>query len=214
MGAYAASGGYWISAYANRIFAEPTTITGSIGVFGLQLDIQRLFSSFGVTFDRVKTGKFADIVTISRPKTDEEMAVYQRLVNWIYGKFIGKVAEGRRLRPAYVEEIAQGRVWTGEQALQLGLVDEIGGLDAAIRYAARQGNLGPSYRVTEYPRRKDFAQALAEMLGRLPPESVRAGSGGLVGEVERRIEAEMGALRALNDSQGIYARLPMELDLR
>jgi protease-4 len=214
MGAYAASGGYWISTYADRIFAEPTTITGSIGVFGIQLDVQKLLGSIGITFDRVKTGRLADLVTISRPKTDEEMAVFQRLVDWIYEKFVGKVSEGRHLRPGYVGEIAQGRVWSGGQALRLGLVDEIGGLDAAIRYAARKGNLGERYRVTEYPRKKDFAEALAELLGRLPPESVHLRSDGLVGEVESRFEGEMGRLRALNDSRGVYARLPVELELK
>ena len=88
MGSYAASGGYWISAYADRIFAEPTTITGSIGVFGMQFDVQRLADTIGVTFDRVKTGRFADAMTVSRPKTPEEMAVLQRMVDWIYGEFL------------------------------------------------------------------------------------------------------------------------------
>jgi protease-4 len=214
MGAYAASGGYWISAYGNRIFAEPTTITGSIGVFGLYFDIQKLFNSFGVTFDGVKTGKFADIVTVSRPKTDEEMAVLQRLVDWSYGKFVGKVAAGRGLRPAYVEEIAQGRVWTGAQALRLGLVDEIGGLDAAIRYAAKQANLEPGYRVFEYPHKKDFAQELAELFGKVPEEGMHADSAGIAGEVEHRVEAELANLRAFNDGQGMYARLPVALDVK
>jgi protease-4 len=214
MGAYAASGGYWISAYGNRIFAEPTTITGSIGVFGLQFDLQKLLNSVGITFDRVKTGKFADIVTVSRPKTVEEMAIFQRLVDWIYGEFVGKVAEGRGLRPAYVEEIAQGRVWTGAQALRLGLVDEIGGLEAAIRYAARQANLEPGYRVTEYPRQKDFAHAVAELLGRMPPESMHADSAGLAGQVEHRFESELAEFQSFNDSQGMYARLPLGLDVK
>jgi protease-4 len=212
MGAYAASGGYWISASSDRIFAEPTTITGSIGVFGIQLDVQKLLNGLGVTFDRVKTGKFADIVTISRPKTDEEMAVFQRLVDWIYGKFVEKVSAGRRLRPGYVAEIAQGRVWSGEQALHLGLVDQIGGLGDAIGYAEKLANLNPGCRVVEFPRKKDFAQALAELLGRLPPENVRAG--GMVGELERRLEREAGMLGALNDPQGAYARLPFDLELK
>ena len=116
MGAYAASGGYWISAESDRIFAEPTTITGSIGVFGIQFDVQKLANDFGITFDSVKTGKFAGALTISRPKTPEEMAVLQRMVDWIYGQFIGKVAGGRKLAPEYVETIAQGRVWSMSSA--------------------------------------------------------------------------------------------------
>jgi protease-4 len=213
MGSYAASGGYWISSEADRIFAEPTTITGSVGVFGIQFDVQRLFSNLGITFDRVKTGRFADIVTISRPKTDEEMAVFQRLVDWIYSEFVGRVADGRHLRRAYVEEIAQGRVWSGGQALRLGLVDEIGGLEAAIRYAGRQAHLEPGYRVTEYPRKKDLAEALAELMGKIPPEAMRTDSS-LAGQIEQRMGGALESLRAFNDPQGVYARLPLEFDVR
>jgi len=214
MGSYAASGGYWISAEADRIFAEPTTITGSIGVFGIQFDVQRLFSNLGITFDRVKTGKFADMVTVSRPKTDEEMAIFQRMVDWIYGEFIGKVADGRHLRRAYVEEIAQGRVWSGGQALRLGLVDEIGGLEPAIRYAGREAHLAPGFRVTEYPRKKDLAEALAELMGKLPPEAMRSDSGSIAGQVEQRMGEALESLRAYNDPQGVYARLPLGLDVK
>ncbi|MEO7799624.1 MAG: signal peptide peptidase SppA, partial [Opitutaceae bacterium] len=141
MGSYAASGGYWISTYSDRIFAEPTTITGSIGVFGVQFDVQKLANGFGLTFDSVKTGKFADAITITRPKTAEEMAVFQNLVDWIYGEFVRKVAESRQLKRERVEEIAQGRVWSGVAAKELGLVDEIGGLDAALAYAAQKAGL-------------------------------------------------------------------------
>jgi len=214
MGTYAASGGYWISAESDRIFAEPTTITGSVGVFGVQFDVQRLFSNLGITFDRVKTGKFADIVTISRPKTPEEMAVFQRMVDWIYDEFIDRVADGRHLRRPYVEEIAQGRVWSGAQALRLGLVDEIGGLDPAIRYAARQAHLGPGYRVSEYPRKKDLGETLAELMGRFPPEGMRAAPAGIAGQIEERIAGELESLRALNDPQGLYARLPIEIEVK
>ena len=102
MGSYAASGGYWISADATRIFAEPASITGSIGVFGLVFDVKKLANDFGVTFDTVKTGKFADFETIARPKTPEEMAVMQGVVDWIYDQFVARVAEGRKLDPAKV----------------------------------------------------------------------------------------------------------------
>jgi protease-4 len=121
MGAYAASGGYWIATDSDRVFAEPTTITGSIGVFGVQFDLQKLLGNWGITFDRVKTGKFADAETVTRPKTDEELAIIQRQVDWYYSQFIHKVAEGRKLSPARVEEIAQGRVWSGQAARSLGM---------------------------------------------------------------------------------------------
>jgi protease-4 len=212
MGTYAASGGYWISTYGDRIFAEPTTITGSIGVFGVQFDVKKLANDFGITFDSVKTGKFADALTISRPKTEEELAVLQRMVDWIYDQFVGKVAESRKLPRETVEEIAQGRVWSGAQALKLGLIDELGGLDAAIAYAVGQAGLGPNYQVTEYPQKKELLEALEELIERHAPS--RAHSTGLAARISERLEAELKMLRSLNDPQGIYARLPLGFTLR
>ena len=209
MGSYAASGGYWISAYSDHIFAEPGTITGSIGVFGIQFDIQKLAADFGVTFDRVKTGRFADTFTISRPKTPDEMAMFQGLVDWIYGEFITKVSEGRHLPRERVEEIAQGRVWSGVEAKKLGLVDDIGGLGVAIRYAARKAGLGNDYRLVEYPRKKDFAEALQELVQRMAPNNARAS--GVVGRIQQRVQDELRVLNSFNDPQGIYARLPIDL---
>lgn len=209
MGSYAASGGYWISAYADRIFAEPSTVTGSIGIFGIQFDVKRLANDFGLTFDSVKTGKFADALTITRPKTAEEMALIQRIVDWGYDQFIAKVAEGRKLKREYVEEIAQGRVWSGIEAKKLGLVDELGGLDAAIRYAAEAGGLSSNYRLVEYPKKKEFAEALQEMFERMAPNDAR--TSGLIGQVVDRAERELKMLRSFNDPQGIYARLPENL---
>jgi protease-4 len=217
MGNYAASGGYWISTYGERIFAEPTTITGSIGVFGLQFDVKRLANDFGITFDSVKTGRFADALTLSRPKTPEELAVFQRMVDWIYGEFVDKVAESRQLDKSRVEEIAQGRVWSGSDALAVGLVDEIGGLDAAIEYAARKAGLGRDYRLVEYPHPREFFEVLQELLEKGLPEfalSRSAAEPGLAGEVTRRVKSELAAIKALNDPQGIYARLPLNLSLR
>lgn len=213
MGSYAASGGYWISAYADRIFAEPTTITGSIGVFGMQFDIQKLAGDFGVTFDSVKTGKFADTLTISRPKTPEELAVFQRMVDWIYGEFVGKVAEGRKLDPEKVEAIAQGRVWSGTDALEVGLVDELGGLDAAIAHAAEKAGLGDRYRITEYPRKKELLEAVQEFLERHAPGAARS-STSVLGRFTSRVESEMKLLRSFNDPQGVYARLPLTISIR
>jgi protease IV len=212
MGSYAASGGYWISTFSERIFAEPTTITGSIGVFGILPNIQKLANDHGVTFDSVKTGKFADgLLTISRPRTDEELAVFQRAVDWMYGQFVAKVAEGRKLPIARVEEIAQGRVWSGTEALKIGLVDELGGLDAAIRYAGRQAGMGEHFRITEYPRSRNLSEALAEMLGKFAPVSLHLHSSGLLGQLTERIETEFSWLKSLNDPQGLYARMPADL---
>jgi protease-4 len=212
MGTYAASGGYWISAYGDRIFAEPTTITGSIGVFGLQFDVQKLANDFGITFDSVKTGKFADALTISRPKTPEEIEVLQRMVDWIYQEFVAKVAEGRQLEPAAVEAIAQGRVWSGAEAAKIGLVDEIGGLDAAIAFAAEKAGLGSNYRLVEFPRQKELFEAIQEFIEHAGPRHAR--SADLGSQVKSRIESELRLLKAFNDPHGVYARLPINLSIR
>lgn len=213
MGSYAASGGYWISTYGDRIFAEPSTITGSIGVFGLQFDVQKLAGDFGVTFDRVKTGRFADAMTISRPKTPEELAVLQRMVDWIYGEFVAKVAEGRKLTPEQVEAIAQGRVWSGADAVENGLVDELGGLDAAIAHAAEKAGIAGNYRLQEWPRQKELLEVIQEFLERATPGAAKS-STGFVATVARRLEEELRVLRSFNDPQGVYARLPLTFVLR
>ena len=212
MGTVAASGGYWISTNTERIFAEPTTITGSIGVFGMFVNFQGLANDkIGLTFDTVKTSKFADANTVARPKTDEELAMFQTVVDWVYDQFIGKVADSRKLSRAAVQEIAQGRVWSGTEALKLGLVDELGGLDAATKYAATKAGLGDNFRVAEYPRKKQFAEALAEALEGHRREQTLAGPFGVF---LREISTELKSLGNYNDPRGIYARLPVELRLQ
>jgi protease-4 len=212
MGSLAASGGYWISAPGERIFAEPTTITGSIGVFGLFVNLQGLLNDkLGLTFDMVKTGKFADAATITRPKTPEELALFQESVDWVYDQFVSKVAKSRKLDRAVVEEIAQGRVWSGREALKLGLVDELGGLDAAVKYAGAQAKLGEGFRVAEYPRAKQFPEAFTEAFeGHRRDESFAGPTGVLVREATEQLKA----INRLNDPQGLYARLPFDLSLR
>jgi protease-4 len=213
MGSYAASGGYWIAAYGDRIFAEPTTVTGSIGVFGLQFDVQKLANNVGITFDSVKTGRYADMLTLSRPKTEAELDIIQRMIDWTYGEFLRKVSEGRKLQPEAVAEIAQGRVWSGAEAKKIGLVDELGGLDTAIKFAAEKAGLGRNYRIVEFPQKKEFAEAVTELMERLSPEA-RTGSDGVVAEITRRFQKEVAALKNFNDPQGIYARMPLELSIR
>jgi protease-4 len=160
MGDLAASGGYWIVTDANRIFAEPNTITGSIGVFGLGINVQELANNNGITWDVVKTARYADSQTISRPKSPQELALQQRSVNRIYNLFLSKVAQGRNLPQEKVAQIAQGRVWSGIAAKEIGLVDEIGGLDAAIGYAAKQAKLGNDWELQEYPEVSSFTKRL------------------------------------------------------
>ena len=211
MGTVAASGGYWISTNTERVFAEPTTITGSIGVFGMYLNFQGLANDkLGLTFDTVKTGKFADSNTVARPKTPEELALFQSFVDWVYDQFIGKVSESRKLSRAAVQEIAQGRVWSGQEALKLGLVDEIGGLSAAVKYAAAKAGLGNNFRIAEYPRKKQFAEMFTQAFEGHRPEQSMAGP---MGVFLREATNELQSLGRFNDPHGLYARLPFELRL-
>jgi protease-4 len=222
MGDVAASGGYWIVTDANRIFAEPNTVTGSIGVFGLLLNVQKLANNNGITWDVVKTGRYADadMQTISRPKSPQELALYQRSVNQIYNLFLSKVAQGRKLPEQKVAEIAQGRVWSGVAAKDLGLVDEIGGLDAAIQYAAKQAKLGNDWELQEYPEARTFAE---RFLGQLASQARSAfegdrASGKLPASdpltVEfHKLREEIAILQAMNDPRGVYARLPFTLKI-
>lgn len=211
MGTVAASGGYWITTASDRVFAEPTTITGSIGVYGMFLNFQGLANDkLGLTFDTVKTGKFADAATIIRPKTEAELAIFQDAVDWVYDQFISKVTDARKLERKVVEEIAQGRVWSGSEALKLNLVDELGGLADAVKYAAAKAELGENFRVTEHPRKKQFAEQFKEaMEGRRRDQAL----GGPVGVFFREMTAELKTLNKFNDPRGLYARLPFELRL-
>ncbi len=159
-----------------------------------------------------RPGKFADAFSISRPKTDEELALFQSLVDWIYGQFIGKVAEGRHLNRAAVEEIAQGRVWSGAEAKKLGLVDEIGGLDAALKFAAQKAKLGDNYRVVEYPHKKELAEAIVDWLENEKHEQERGTDA--LSQLMTQIKEQATTLREFNDPRGLYARLPLEMMIK
>lgn len=165
MGDYAASGGYYISIAADKIFAEPNTITGSIGVFGVIPNAEILLNDkMGIHFDGVKTNSHSDIMDISKPLTQVEYELIQRSVDDIYDSFTLKVANGRGLRQSYVDSIGQGRVWTGLDALENGLIDEIGGLDDAIAYAVEMAGLD-EYRLIELPKQKSPLEELFDELG-------------------------------------------------
>lgn len=209
MGNYAASGGYWISMESDRIFAEPTTIAGSIGVFGLLLNVQKLANDNGITWDSVKTGRFADINTISRPKTPQELAQYQASVNRIYQRFIGEVAKSRNLPLQKVETIAQGRVWSGQAAKGIGLVDEIGGLDQAIAFAAQQAKLGNNWKLEEYPKIRTLEDRLVQRLA-----GGNSTTSDPVSLEFQRLQQELSLFTSLNDPLGVYARLPFNLRIR
>lgn len=210
MGNLAASGGYWISMNANRIFAEPNTITGSIGVFGLLMNAQKLANNNGISWDTVKTGRYADSETISRPKTPQELANIQRVVDRIYDRFITKVAESRKLPLTKVQEISQGRVWSGSAAKQLGLVDEIGGIENAIQAAAKQAKLGDNWRLEEYPKRRSLEERILERLSGVRISKPDARLDPLTAEFNK-FQHELVLLKSMNDPHGIYTRLPFNL---
>lgn len=150
MGGYAASGGYYISSNATKIFAQPTTLTGSIGIFGMFPNMEGLTNKIGLTFDKVKTNKFSDFGNVTRPMSSEEKEILQQYINRGYDLFLTRCSEGRNIPKDQLEKIAEGRVWTGQQALKIGLVDAIGGIDDAVKEAAKLSNT-QEYSTHEYP---------------------------------------------------------------
>lgn len=162
MGDYAASGGYYISCAADSIIAEPNTITGSIGIFAIIPNMQKLFTDkLGMTFDGVKTGKYADLGDMSRPLTPAETLILQNQVNRGYDDFTKAVAAGRHKTQAYINSIGQGRVWTGSQALKIGLVDKLGTINDAIAMAAEKANV-KDYQLVSYPEQKSIFDKVSQ----------------------------------------------------
>ena len=210
MGNIAASGGYWISMNADRIVAEVNTITGSIGVFGVLFNIQEIANQNGITWDVVKIGKFADLNTTSRPKTEDELVLIQKMVDSIYERFIKNVATARNLAPEKVEEIAQGRVWSGANAQKLGLVDEIGGIETAIKVAAEKAELGDSWKIEEYPKSRSLEQQIFRSLSGMEVDIPTMPLDPLATEF-KKLQEELASLRAMNDPYGVYTRLPFNL---
>lgn len=204
MGDVAASGGYYISCAADRIFAQPNTITGSIGVFGMLPNAQKALSEkLGITIDTVNTNKHSDVGTILRGVTTEEHAYVQQSVEHIYDIFITKVAEGRKMQKNNVDSIGQGRVWSGSDAIKINLVDELGGINEAIAYAAKQAKL-TEYKIIDLPKQKD---PIEELLGNGKDELET-----------RAMKANLGAqyiylkqLKNVLQLKGVQARLPYEM---
>ena len=167
-GDYAASGGYWISNNCDKIFSDATTLTGSIGVFSLIPDFSDVYKNtlhIGIT--SVNSNKHSDMYTLGRPLDEAEKEYMFRSVEDIYGKFVSTVAAGRSLQADYVDEIGQGRVWTGAQGLELKLVDEVGTLEDAVRWAAIAGGETDlnKWDICEYPKPGSTMDSLLEMFG-------------------------------------------------
>ncbi len=203
MGNVAASGGYWISAGADQIFAEENTITGSIGVFGLLPNFAELGNNHGISWDVIKTGEFSDIESPYRPKSDQELAIYQKTVAQVYRLFLNKVSEYRNLPTQKVQEIAQGKVWSGKEAVKIGLVDQIGGLESAIAYVAKQAELGQDWQIQEYPQQRNWEE---EIIERLVAEEAIQPQDKITMEW-LKLKQELAVFQALNDPRNIYARM-------
>jgi protease-4 len=209
MGNVAASGGYYIAAPATKIFAESTTVTGSIGVFGIIPNLEGFFKNkIGITFDGEKTHKYADMMTTSRALTAEERLVIQGYIDDFYDGFLERVATGRNMTLAQVDSVGQGRVWTGTDAKRLGLVDELGGLEDAIDAAAEMAGL-TSYKQVEMPKQKDLLQQIMEDLG----TETRMWAASLwLGEDARMLD-QYKRLREVREQTGIIARMPFDLQV-
>ena len=202
MGNVAASGGYYISCAANQIVAEPNTLTGSIGVFGMFPNMTGLFEKLDVTSDVVKTHAFTDLGNIARPMTADEKVLVQEAVERNYRTFLARCAEGRGMSVEAIDAIGQGRVWTGEQALANGLVDRLGDLDTAIQVAADLADLS-EYSIQSVSSSKHWWDKLLEE----PLSGMRISlMQWLLGDDYAQIQL----LRQVRDAQGIWARLPFD----
>jgi len=218
MGSVAASGGYWIACAADEIVAEPNTITGSIGVFGMFPSFRDLLGKFGVTVDVVATAPHADMFSVYRPKTEEELAIFQDLVNRTYDEFLDRVSQGRSLDRETVHVIAQGRVWSGKDAVELGLVDRLGGFDEALRRAAARAGMEADCPVEYYQKEKILLEGLADLflrddekLARVPSDARRGG--GMIRRSVNRFLDDLRMFDRFNDPKGIYARLPWNITI-
>lgn len=205
-GDVAASGGYYIAAGADSIFASPNTITGSIGVFGLLPNMQNFFKNkLGVTFDGVKTAEYADAGAVYRPLSEAEKKFFQNSVDRIYEQFKQRVAEGRKKTTVYVDSVAQGRVWSGDDALQIGLVDRMGTLQDAVDAAAKLAKT-KDFRLREYPETSGWLERL------LNKSSSTNDAGSKIkeqlGKENYRVFKELIRIREISGSA--QARMPFE----
>jgi protease IV len=209
MSDYAASGGYYLAMGCDSIVAQPTTVTGSIGVFSVLFDMsQFLGNKLGITSQEVKTGEIGELITITRGLNETEKAIWQKQTDEVYETFTSKAAEGRRMKLDDLKKIASGRVWTGEQAKANGLVDVLGTFDDAVRLAAKGANVADDYAVRFYPKPKTFMEKL------LAVQTEDA--------TEARLKESLGGENALlylqwkklQQWQGMQARMPVEFSIK
>ncbi len=211
MGNYAASGGYYIACNANRIFAEPNTITGSIGVFGMLPNFKTLADNIGINAEQVKTHDFSVGYTPFEPLNEEFKKITTESIESVYTTFVSRVAQGRNMSVAQVDSIAQGRVWIGTDALKNGLVDELGGLDKAITYAAKLGETN-SYRIETYPEyEKSLEDLIAAYTGFTMFKTEETLLKEYLGEKNYRV---INQIKKANQLQGVQAIMPYTIDIK
>ena len=203
MGDYAASGGYYISCVADTIVAEPTTLTGSIGIFGMVPNVKELSEKIGLTYDVVKTNKFSDFGNIMRPFNQDEKTLMQMMITQGYDTFVNRCAEGRHMSKEAIEKIAEGRVWTGEAAKELGLV----GIDTALEIAVRKAGI-EGYTVVSYPAKQDL---LSSLLNTKPTNYVESQ---ILKSKLGEYYQQFGMLKNLKERSMIQARIPFELNIK
>ncbi|MEX0320668.1 MAG: signal peptide peptidase SppA [Puniceicoccaceae bacterium] len=212
MGGMAASAGYMMAAPSDYIFSEASTVTGSIGVAMMLPNIEQLSEKLAINFDGVETHPFAGTLSLGRRKTDEEMQQIRGLGEAFYKEFLSVVAEGRDMSVEEIRKVAGGRVWSGKSALEIGLVDELGGLMDAVKRAADTAGIGDDYDIIERPRPLSFEEKLEEILvgaglaDPLPRSEIRT--------LFRDVEQEVTRLSMLNDPYGLYAVLPYSLKIK
>ena len=207
MGDYAASGGYYIACNADTIVAEPTTLTGSIGIFGMMPNAKGLTEKLGVNFDVVKTNPYADFGNLTRPMNDGEKGLMQMYVNKGYELFLTRCSDGRGISMEELDKIAQGRVWTGSTAKELGLVDELGGLDKALEIAIAKAGVD-AYTVMNYPKKEGFLESL---MNTNPGNYIKARMlNGKMNDVYR----QFSIIENFDKIDRIQARVPFELNIQ
>lgn len=207
MGDYAASGGYYLSCAADTIVAEPMTLTGSIGIFGMVPNMKGLADKVGLSYDVAKTNKFADLGNVMRPLNDEEKALMQMMVNQGYDTFLSRCAEGRHTTKEAIVKVAEGRVWTGEMAKELGLVDELGGIDKALKIAEAKAGVD-NYTLVAYPKQMGMWESLLEVS---PANYIESK---LLKDRLGDYYQSFDLLRNLREKAMIQARMPFELTIK
>lgn len=206
MGDVAASGGYYISCGASKIIAQPNTLTGSIGIFGMFPNFEGLTKKVGLTFDHVKTNKYSDFGDVTRPMREDEKVILQSYIENGYDTFLTRCSEGRGISKDSIDMIAQGRVWTGNQALKIGLIDELGGIDKAVEEAAKLADL-ESYALRSFPKKVDFwASLLMDQKEELATQAMK--------EYLGSDYKTFMLIKEIKSQDYIQARLPYDIEIK